>query len=159
MNLTPSFIGALGGRLIEYRAEQYSVALSFQVRTWDHWERMERTVRLDRTPCHFGGTRPWFFCPGCDQRVLRLFFLRSRLHCRQCHRLTYTTQREDRAYRLLRKIRRIRQRLGAHPSPSVPIFGKPKGMSLDTFDRLWLEEREANLAHIEAVMASWRPLE
>ena len=28
------------------------------------WEDVEETVRIVRIPCRFGGTRPYFICPG-----------------------------------------------------------------------------------------------
>jgi hypothetical protein len=35
------------------------------------WRPMEYPVRLDWTPCTFGGRRAWFLCPaqGCGRRV------------------------------------------------------------------------------------------
>ena len=59
--------------------------------------------------CPFGGQRPFFCCPGCSQRVLKIFYV-ERFQCRRCHGLSYPSQREregesDRAQRRADKIR------------------------------------------------------
>ncbi len=53
------------------------------------------TIGLARTPCHFGGSRPWFQCPGCRKRVARLFLRTMHFRCPVCHDLRYSSQRED----------------------------------------------------------------
>src|SRR5437763_483333 len=41
----------------------------------EDWQEIEEVVPLTWTPCHFGGERPWFLCPGavrgryCGRRV------------------------------------------------------------------------------------------
>lgn len=32
-------------------------------------------VPLERTPCHFGGSRPWFRCPACKRRCAIIYGL------------------------------------------------------------------------------------
>ena len=30
-------------------------------------------IEVERTPCHYGGTRPWFRCPRCARRCAVLY--------------------------------------------------------------------------------------
>ncbi len=48
--------------------------------------------------------------------------------------------------RMMRKARKVRQRLGASESLLDPIWEKPKGMHRKTFERLVREERKAKEA-------------
>lgn len=52
------------------------------------------TVEIDRTPCNFGGTRPWFRCPVCTDRVGKLYRVpqHDKYICRDCGNLLYTSQ-------------------------------------------------------------------
>ena len=50
---------------INLRAEEDRLHLSYRVRiAGGDWEDVEETVRIVRVPCRFGGTRPYFICPG-----------------------------------------------------------------------------------------------
>jgi hypothetical protein len=46
-------------------------------------------VLIDRTPCRYGGTRPWFRCPACGHRRRFLYQGGSMFVCRLCSHLTY----------------------------------------------------------------------
>lgn len=52
-------------------------------------------VPLSWTPCNFGGSRPWFVCPGavngvsCGRRVAKLYLKGRYFLCRHCHDLAY----------------------------------------------------------------------
>ena len=54
-------------------------------------------ILLGSTPCHLGGRRPWFVCPGPSEnlrcgsrrRVLYRPFKAQRFACVACHRLHY----------------------------------------------------------------------
>lgn len=66
-------------------------------------ERMEYSIRLVTTPCHFGGLRWWFICPlvvsgvACGGRVRKLYLPGRYFGCRKCLDLTYrSTQESDR---------------------------------------------------------------
>ncbi len=60
-------------------------------------ELVER-LRLTWTPCNYGGSRPWFICPGdgCGRRVAIVYGPTSPLLCRRCNGLSYTSQRATR---------------------------------------------------------------
>lgn len=57
-------------------------------------ETIDPILKLDFTPCHFGGNRSWVLCPmpDCGRRVQSLFIKGDEIGCRQCHQLLYETQ-------------------------------------------------------------------
>ena len=58
------------------------------------------TIKLQSTPCHYGGERWWYTCPMCERRVGVLYYRQAVLMrggewaCRHCHDLTYTSTQE-----------------------------------------------------------------
>lgn len=50
-------------------------------------------VYFDRTDCHFGGERLWFFCPECGRRSAVLYG--ADFVCRKCIALDYGCQYEN----------------------------------------------------------------
>jgi hypothetical protein len=119
--------GSVGVRLVdgclvvEYRCRQ---------RGTDAWEDIRQVITLEWTPCHYGGQRPWFRCPGCQRRVAVLCGDDRLFLCRHCYRLPYTSQYETRLDRLYRKLRKLRDRVGEQ------YARKPKGMHWRTWERL-----------------------
>ena len=100
------------------------------------WESIEQVIYFAKTSCYFGGYRTWFVCPKCDKRVAVLYKADRNFLCRHCNKLTYASQQEGRVDRLMRKARKIRQRLGASGNLAIPIWFKPINMHQKTFDRL-----------------------
>jgi hypothetical protein len=51
-------------------------------------------LRLTWTPCNYGGSRPWFLCPGegCGRRVAIVYGPSSPPRCRLCRGLSYASQ-------------------------------------------------------------------
>jgi len=95
------------------------------------------SIQLAQTPCHYGGTRPWFLCPSCHCRCAKLFLRRGRFLCRVCHRLGYVIQVAARADRPRIMAQRIRLRLGMDPPDlCLPFPAKPEGMPWRTYYRL-----------------------
>lgn len=113
-------------------------------------------VPLTWTPCHYGGRRPWFVCPGrgCGRRAAVLYLHGRYFLCRRCHGLVYESQREDRAHRLMHKAQKIHRRLGGSGSLLEPLPPKPKRMRWRTYERLCQEAMEADLASCLA-MEEW----
>jgi hypothetical protein len=101
-------------------------------------ELVEGVARLEWTPCNFGGSRPWFLCPGCGRRAAILYAasLESGALCRLCAKLVYQSQREDPIARARRRAEKALARLG-------PGGSRPKGMHKNTYSLLSLEYREA----------------
>ncbi len=98
-------------------------------------EGVEGVAHLAWTPCNFGGSRPWFVCPGddCGRRAAILYGAECWWLCRSCRDLAYASQREDRLARAIRRERKARARLAA---PDEELVAKPKRMRDATFVRL-----------------------
>ena len=119
------------------------------------WQKFEYPIELQSTSLPWGGLRWWFTCPlilgddACGRRVAKLYLPPGQrfFGCRHCYNLTYSSQQEGVADRLMRKARKIRARLGASNSFMEPILFKPKNMHQKTFDRLRREaDRASNLS-------------
>ena len=122
---------------IRIKVENNRVILFYRQRVnGGEWQRVEEPVNLTYTNCNYGGERAWFVCPSCGSRVAKLYSHRPYFLCRKCHGTPYQSQSENTSDRMMRKARKIRTRLGADQSLSMPIFLKPKGMHQKTFDRL-----------------------
>jgi hypothetical protein len=86
-------------------------------------------VPLERTGCHYGGTRAWMGCPRCSRRVGVLYLRGGNFMCRHCGRLAYCSQSEDVFGTSWRKQHRLERRLGDD-------LARPKGMHHRTHRRL-----------------------
>jgi hypothetical protein len=109
-------------------------------------EEIEERVRLSQTRVHFGGTRSWFLCPGCDRRV-GVLYGGSRFRCRHCHNLRYASQREPQSFRAIAKIQRVQLKLGGSADLSQPTPIRPRYMHHRTYQRLLREEAAALQAY------------
>ena len=104
------------------------------------------TVRVTATPCHYGGHRYWFRCPGvaadtgapCQRRVAKLYLSAHGFFCRQCLGLAYRSQRATPLEQASRRLQGLRQQLGADADllQGTPVLTKPKGMQWRTYRRL-----------------------
>ncbi|OGR07633.1 MAG: hypothetical protein A2511_17000 [Deltaproteobacteria bacterium RIFOXYD12_FULL_50_9] len=142
--------------IIGFRMEQDRMGLNYKhKKNGGEWEPVEQTITFYQTPCNYGGHRKWFICPHCWLRVAILYGVGKYFFCRHCHDLTYGSQQEDWPDRLMRKARKIRERLGVSRDLSVPILFKPKNMHQDTFDRL---RKEADFADHLAIVIMGKQL-
>lgn len=122
---------------ISYRSYGSSLVLPYAFTAGDSEpEQIEDQIRVEWTPCNYGGHRPWFRCPSCYRRVMVLARHGRLFRCRKCHHIPYGSQTEIRADRLIRKARKIRALAGASDDLQEPIWRKPKSMHRKTFDRL-----------------------
>ena len=94
---------------IGIRAEERRIVLSYQHRlNGGEWNDVEEPVAIVRVPCRYGGSRPYFICPGlvngvaCRRRVAKLHGPGRYFLCRHCYRLAYASQSEDTWDRTLR---------------------------------------------------------
>ena len=124
---------------INFRAEPDRIVLSYRNRArGEEWESLEYPVPLERTPCNYGGFRPWFLCParGCGRRTATLFGGRI-FACRRCYGLAYESQRQSPRDRAADRAEKILKRLRAD---DYTIFDslppRPKGMHRRTYERL-----------------------
>ena len=123
---------------IQARVEASSVVLVYRHQSnGGEWIDENYTVRIERTLCNLGGSRPWFICParGCGRRVA-LLYGGAIFACRKCYRLSYPCQRERGCDRAMRRADRFRDKLGWEPGISNGEGFKPKGMHWRTFERL-----------------------
>jgi hypothetical protein len=110
---------------IRFRIETDAAVLDYLL---DGDPRQQRVLVL-RTPCNYGGTRPWFACPHCRARVAVLFMRRGGFYCRNCADVAYCSQSEDAIGRAWRMQRKAEARLGQD-------LERPKGMHGKTYERL-----------------------
>ena len=107
-------------------------------------------VRVSWTPCHLGGKRPWFHCPGCRRRIGKLYWggERLRYRCRQClGNPPYGSQTKSASGRRLYAAWKARMQLASY-SVNDPMPKRPRGMHRRTYNRLRarLEALEATLS-------------
>jgi hypothetical protein len=117
-------------------------------------EPVSQRIRLEATPCHYGGQRWWARCEGCSRRVAVLWG--SRWACRLCHGLAYRTSQLARSDRLTAKARRLQARLGGDGGRE--LFwppDKPRGMHWRTYQRLALELEAAEMRQFAVIAARW----
>ncbi|MDP1524906.1 MAG: hypothetical protein Q8M20_03785 [Rhodocyclaceae bacterium] len=104
----------------------------------------EEILDLSYTATAFGGRRAWFQCTklGCGRRVAVLHTTPEGFRCRHCTHLVYGSPFEQPYDRLLRRMRRIRHRLGGGNNliESPPV--KPKGMHWKRYGELIRTEAE-----------------
>ena len=143
--------------VISTLATATAIVLSYQVGTrGSDPEVIEEGVGLVYVPCRYGGARPYFTCPGvvdgisCNRRVAKLYLKDRYFLCRNCLRLGYASQREDRYDRALRRARKIRTRLEGKLGAAIRFPRKPKGMWWRTYQRLRERTFEAETLADEA---------
>jgi hypothetical protein len=133
-----------------------TLMLDYQTRrSGEEWKPVHERVALTRTACHYGGSRPWFLCPGCGSQRAVLYSVGGRFRCRTCHELAYSSTRETPADRKIRRGAAIQQKLGGRGSGGVwPSSPKPKGMHWRTCARLLAEFQHYEFrAHLELTAA------
>jgi hypothetical protein len=101
------------------------------------WTPRRESICLETTPCHYGGERVWFTCPGCQSRRAVLFSVGNVFACRACHDLAYVSTRQDAMDRACSRIRQLHKRLGAPAGcEHWRIPDKPVRMHWTTYERL-----------------------
>lgn len=96
-------------------------------------------LMLSRTPCNYGGDRPWLICPrlGCHHRAGVLFLYGGAFMCRRCTGLLYASQAETANWRANRQAWKLRSRLGikAGDMTQAGYIERPKGKHHKTHER------------------------
>ena len=83
---------------------------------------LEQLIQIDFKLCRFGGTRPWFRCPNCNNRVSALYANTSLMfYCRICEDLAYGSQFESWVGRRYLKANKLRWKLGGKTGAMSPI--------------------------------------
>lgn len=121
---------------VRYQAEHNRLRLTYVVNgnLHDYW------ISLERTPCRYGGSRPWFQCPTCGDRRAVLYGMATvgRFGCRRCMRLAYYSETESRVDRINRRAHRLEAKLDDGR--------KPKWMRWRTFRLIWAQLDELDQA-------------
>ena len=123
---------------IRTRTEEEQLILTYGQRsTKEEWKERSYSIPLDWTSCHLGGKRPWFRCPvrGCSRRVA-ILYAGENFACRSCFQLSYQSQRETDYDRAARRADKIREKLEWETGCLNGHGCKPKGMHMNTFERL-----------------------
>lgn len=115
------------GCAVNETASQLTV--SYGWRRYDEREEVSLPVRLNTTPCNYGGVRWWFLCPCCNRRVAVLFIMGVMLRCVKCGRVSYASQRVDATSRAWTKQAKLEAKL-------IDGWEKPKRMRWKTYARL-----------------------
>jgi hypothetical protein len=93
------------------------------------------TVRIEPTPCHFGGSRWWFRCPNCARRCARLFLVVGGMGCQRCLRIIYASQRDDAIGRSWRRTQKIERALGIDGGSGRRMHEKTRERLYDALER------------------------
>lgn len=118
------------------------------------WQPRQETLDIQRTPCHLGGSRPWFHCPVCWRRCAILYFTQHGFLCRTCAELNYPSTRQTPRDRALLRVQAIRRRLGWPIAWFQPDGAKPEGMRWREYYRLvW--KHDAELQKVLTSLDAW----
>ena len=136
----------------------------FRSRSWqdEYGATLTQRVPIVWTPCAFGGRRPWFRCEVysngryCGRRVALLYSAGGGFACRHCRELVYDCQNETPYLRSIRRVRKIRMRLGAGFSFAEPFPDKPPGMHWQTYIRMRLAAGESIATYVNPHGSHWR---
>ena len=151
--LDPGWIGSLEWSIhgepvatIYLLAEESRLRLFYSRCNGGAYEDVTETIDIVRNPCYLGGTRPFFKCPGCTRRVLKLYSGGSGFRCRHCYGLAYASQAELQWERALRRARKAKSRLGDLLGLPALLLQKPRHMQQRKFECLQLRALNAEIA-------------
>ncbi len=108
---------------ITFCVSEHAINLIYSINGKDASQRIGRVS----TPCHYGGSRPWFCCPACQSKSALLYLRAGRFACRRCQRVSYSTQSGTSHDRLCRLYYRLAEKIER---------GKPKWQRRSTFIKL-----------------------
>lgn len=115
------------------------VTLSYVARFQDGSNKaIGEPVSIVRSRRHFGGSVPYFLCPGegCGRRVSKLYRSSGRYRCRHCSALKYACQYENVYGRTLRRLEKVGEQLEINPRDWTSEIKRPKMMRRKTYKKL-----------------------
>jgi hypothetical protein len=129
---------------IRVKGDRQALILDYRVKEGDgDWQTVRQRVPIRRTPCRFGGERPWFVCDVsingvyCGRQVAKLYGAGRLFACRHCYRLGYQVQRGGPLDRAHHRLARLHRRLGADYAGADGIPPpRPKWMRRRTYNRV-----------------------
>ena len=108
---------------VRFTVNADSIRLAYSVDGQDASQHIVTTTTL----CAYGGSRTWYNCPACHRRVAVIYMRSGRFACRQCQRVTYTSQSGSEHDRGLVRY---------HKLHALIENGKPKWQRWATFNRI-----------------------
>src|SRR6516165_1275942 len=110
------------------------------------------TIEMVFEDRNYGGRGQAYFLCGCGRKCLHLYLRNDprdgrRLACRRCSGVAYASQHTRR--RGINRVARLRRKIGALPSPLMPIPAKPAHVRRDFWARAI-----ARIAVAETLVAS-----
>jgi hypothetical protein len=134
---------------IRYSCYQHALHLHYRYRqSGEDWQPVEQQISIERTPCHYGGDRPWFRCPNCHRRVAILYSAGRLFLCRHCYQLPYESQQVDKISRLIAQKHKLGERIFERYEYGEG-WGKKKGMHWRTFERLLARYEQLEQAYLK----------
>ena len=135
-------VGGKSKSSISFKCTDRCLFVKFQHRlSGGEWKAIEQCILFEFTPCHFGGYRTWFQCPGCRKRVGVLCGYGELFLCRHCYRLPYRSKSENRRGRLLLKKHKLGERIFETYEQGTG-WQKKKGMHQKTFNPLYKQYKQ-----------------
>jgi hypothetical protein len=102
-----------------------------EVREAGFWTKGVAAIRLDGFPIlldwrttPFGGSRAYFLCPECSERV-EILYAAPHFACRRCHHLAHRSENQTPLWRKSAKLRKLRRKAAADIS-RLPCRIPPK---------------------------------
>ncbi len=111
-----------------------SVTLNYRSKQGGEWQDKRYQVLIERTPCNYGGSRPWWHCPCCGRRVAVLWG-DSIYACRHCQQINYESTRTTESSKPFERADKLRMKLGWPEGIAHGPGARPKGMHRGTFAR------------------------
>jgi len=143
---------------IRYTVLPHALRLDYRTRPTGttEWTEIREDVPFAWTGTAFGGQRRWLTCLSCGRRC-RILYGGHYFRCRQCYRLTYSSQYESAGERALTRAQNVRIKLGGSGSMDDFFPPKPKGMHWRTYRRLY-EQDQAQEEIWAAYLMAWLDL-
>jgi len=138
---------------IGYRVSPATITLIYRHREYGgEWEPVESEIRLENTPCNYGGSRVWMRCPNCWRRCVQVYLTGKKPACRKCYNLAYYSEAETQLDRAMRRARKSQEKLGYKGGNLDEWIFKPKGMHQKTYERHLKVIKQANHFFAREVM-------
>lgn len=97
-------------------------------------------LKLVNQPRHFGGHQSYLLCPHCKRKTCIVYLVQPKeIGCRKCLHLAYESQYYRHPAPKLLKANKLRVQLGGKAGLLNPLPDRPKGMHLDTYERVLRE--------------------
>ncbi len=111
---------------------QKEIFISSHIKNSKHTQ----VVKINRTPCTFGGSRPWFLCPVCKKQRVFIYYKDRRWACRVCSNLCYRVQQLNARKRHRYMVEQIQsKKLGGTASGGLALK-RPFRMRVDTYIKI-----------------------